>query len=545
MKSVALSLLAAALAAPPSVKVEQGELVGTEENGLSIFRGVPFAAPPMEDLRWRPPRPALPWQGRREAQELRSECTQTGSAGSLIGGEDCLYLNVYAPSLVTTSNANSLPVLLWVHGGGYETGSANEMDSSAANLVSFYVRSGTPAVVVTTNYRLNIFGFLASDALRDRDAAGGSTGNYGIQDQRAAFRWVRDNVGAFGGDSQRVMIFGESAGAASMTIHMVAPRSAGHFTRIAAESSIMSPYCARPMEHGEGVYQEVLTETKCADAACLLEKSSAELEAAVQAIPSGTCCNQILAGLFIPWAATVDGVELEEHPWDLLRKGNFNKVPVLHGNNMDEGSIFTTVGLTDGKSKFQEDFLEWFAVMGRDNASTVAELYYQEAQDRAGSSPLHVPALGWKAAELSLGDKTFNCPSHFGSAQLYSQGVPSFQYYFTPSVPILGSCHGSEIDYVFASEMDKDENTALAHSMATYWYRHAAFGDPNGANDIGAVELPHWPQYGDAGEYLQLSVESEGGVRGVGISSRQRQMCDFMRRYTDKILPHATSLTLV
>ena len=196
------------------------------------FRGIPYAAPPLGHLRWRPPAPVTPWQEELDATSYRHNCLQgpdfDPAQPRATLSEDCLYLNLWTPP--NANSSSQLPVMVWMHGGGYQGGGANESRLNGTWDASLY-----NMIVVTTNYRLNIFGFLASQSLRERDPAG-STGNYGILDQRAALRWVQDNIASFGGDPTRVLLAGESAGGASVYNHLVRPNSWGLFSRAAAES---------------------------------------------------------------------------------------------------------------------------------------------------------------------------------------------------------------------------------------------------------------------------------------------------------------------
>eukprot|EP00435_Cladocopium_sp_Y103_P008319 s502_g2.t1 len=193
----------------PEVTAPVGRLRGISEGEVHVFRGIPYAQAPLGELRWRPPVPFEPWQGVRDASHYGNRCM---SAGDKESREDCLFLNVYTPR-ETSETTLQLPCLVWIHGGGFEYGSSDLYNGSS--LANFWSSQQSPALLVTINYRLNIFGFLGSDKLRYRDPLK-STGNYGIQDQRMALRWVQENIGAFGGDPKKVTIFGQSAGAGSV-----------------------------------------------------------------------------------------------------------------------------------------------------------------------------------------------------------------------------------------------------------------------------------------------------------------------------------------
>lgn len=214
------------------VKTEAGYVSGTSEGGLWIYRGIPYAAPPIGDLRWRPPAPVQPWDGTREAKEFSAACPQPASADPSSGdtpantSEDCLYLNVWTPA---KSAGEKIPVMVFIHGGafGQGAGSISLYDGTAL------AKKGV--IVVTLNYRLGALGFLAHPQLV-KESTNGSSGNYGLLDQLAALDWVQRNIAAFGGDPSRVTIFGESAGASSILLHLVSPQSRGLYQQAIVES---------------------------------------------------------------------------------------------------------------------------------------------------------------------------------------------------------------------------------------------------------------------------------------------------------------------
>ena len=233
--------------------------------GVSAWRGIPYAQAPVGALRWQPP---------QEITDISEEVYNATAFGSSClqkdwGAEDCLFLNVYANldvSLNKEMNEEGLPVAVFVHGGTYETGSSTQYQGEYD--VDYWNGQG---ILVTLNYRLNVFGFLGSDALRTQDQESGSTGNYGIQDQRLAFKFVQDNIKAWGGDPNRVMIFGESAGAGSMSVHVGAKKSWGYFSSVAMESGSNSKWVMQPLSVSELMYQKVLDATGCEDVQCLLD----------------------------------------------------------------------------------------------------------------------------------------------------------------------------------------------------------------------------------------------------------------------------------
>eukprot|EP00931_Biecheleriopsis_adriatica_P110805 TRINITY_DN85136_c0_g1_i1.p1 TRINITY_DN85136_c0_g1~~TRINITY_DN85136_c0_g1_i1.p1 ORF type:complete len:559 (-),score=58.07 TRINITY_DN85136_c0_g1_i1:11-1687(-) len=513
----------------PIVQTQSGKVLGIVDNGVNVFRGIPFAAPPTKEFRWKPPQPASSWAGVRNATTFRSACHQK-EGNTNTGGEDCLYLNVFAPP----SPVGGLPCLVWVHGGGYEIGSASGFD--ATEVVKFYMESGQPAVVITTNYRLNIFGFLGSDALRSRDEAHGSTGNYGIQDQRAAFQWVQDNINEFGGDPQRVMIYGESAGAGSMTNHLSMPRSFGLFSSIALESGSFASWTAQPLAYSEMVYKQVLIRADCQELSCLQGLTPEQLQAALDTIDVGRCCSHTEGHAFIPWAPTVDGVELDAHPWQLLRDGKVNKVPVLHGTNTDEGAMFTSLLKNATKAEYVERFVAWYGpLMGKSSASRAALDIYINGEEHPNASGV---AEAWWAAERSLTDQMFACPARDTSQYLSEQGVDVYQYlfsdHFTWGHPAV--THTAEIPFVFMNSkaLMTEENRKLAREMASYWYRHAATGNPNAESHSDPMGTTWWPRFNQSkGQYLQLDVQEAGGIRAISVPFRAVS-CSFMGEWLER-----------
>ena len=326
------------------VMTESGMLRGILSNaGYKAFLGIPFAAPPLGNLRWAPPKPVAPWSLTLDAVEMKPNCMQLPEYSSAQPrnalSEDCLYLNVWTPA---HANASKLPVWLWLHGGSFHSGGSNE-----SRLSGKWNAMQSDVIVVVANYRLNIFGFLASDALRKRDAVGGgSTGNYGILDQRAALRWVRSNIAQFGGDPSRVMLGGQSAGAASVYHHLVRPNSWGLFSRALAMSGGYSLILPAPeRDFFERTFEIVLNVTRCFDASQKADRmASATLMDDGRSTAQVACLEQLPADVLLScWRAlqydpavrfepVVDGVDLHAQPAALLRRGELAAgVPLLAG----------------------------------------------------------------------------------------------------------------------------------------------------------------------------------------------------------------------
>lgn len=502
----------------PEVAAPVGRIRGISEGQVHVFRGIPYAEAPVGALRWRPPKPIQPWQGVHDASRYRSYCMSIKSKDVLTkgGSEDCLYLNVYAPS--EAQRNTSLPCLVWIHGGSFETGSSN--DYNATKLVNFWRSQQSYALVVTLNYRLNVFGFLGSDQLRARDVSR-STGNYGMQDQRMALRWVQENIAAFGGNPNKVMLFGQSAGAGSVSCHLAMPLSNGLYSGALMESGGFAGWSAQNMQHKELWFGKLMNHTKCRTVECLVTLPADELLSAYVAIPHGRCCEDMMAAPGIPWAPTIDGVELPDHPLQLLKQQRVNHVPTVTGITLDDGSRFFeqyNLSFTDFVTLFEDQY---------ESSRGQAELYRSE-------SHVSLPGYsdGWWSAERAVTDQNFFCPSHFAWRSLAVTGSPVFGYLFASSSDSPIVHHSSELPFLFMNltENASLEEWQLAEEVAMSWYRFAALGHPGGHGD----RWPVWPQSGEA-PILKFQVASKGGTQVIDGNQRDRQ-CTFMMEWINRTL---------
>jgi para-nitrobenzyl esterase len=485
-----------ALAAPALagvVPTDRGPVRGLTTAQTHQYLGIPYAAPPVGDLRWRATRSAERWQGPLDATTFAPHCAQPESPfGSASSSEDCLYLNVFTPNTGKNGKGHTkdLPVMVWFHGGGMVVGETDDYDPT--RLVS------QGRIVVTVNYRLGYLGFLAHPALT---AEAGASGNYGLMDQQAALRWVQSNIKKFGGDRDNVTIFGESAGGLSVNSHLASPLSAGLFDRAIAQSgaySLRQPSLESAEQRGTSLASTV----GCSDqtAACL------------RSVPVATLlANQpTTAGAIGP---NRDGRVLPQSIIEAFQSGEFNRVPVVQGSTHDEFALFayTNVEATFGSFLWQP-FLYPIVVqtlvqtlgLPTTPAALIAE--YPLPASASSSAP-NVIAIGT--------DVLFACPAARASNAL-SQYVPTFAYEFNdpdapqPFVPPAsfdyGAYHASEIAYLFDSTTlgghapFTADQEALAAAMVRYWTQFAAQGDPNGPG------TPQWPAY-TAGTQAVQSLE--------------------------------------
>ncbi len=473
-------LLAASVAAhaadPLTVKTEQGKVHGKTINGDKVraWMGIPYAAPPIGDLRWKAPQPAAKWKGDRDATNYGAHCAQNIVFQDMIfqdngGSEDCLSLNVFAPA--TADSKAKLPVMFWIHGGGFSGGGSNEPRHNG----DFLPLKGV--VLVTINYRLGVFGFLATPDLAKE--ADGSAGNYGLMDMVAGLKWVKDNIKEFGGDPGNVTIFGESAGSFAVSTLMASPMAQGLFHKVIGESG--AAVGRGPLPYG------TLAEREVKDAEWVAGLNVTTL-AQLRALPTQAildACKKPGVG-FPP---DVDGKLLTEAVPDTYTAGKQAHVPLLAGWNADEGNWMAAQGSVDKWKAFAD-------TQFKDRAAEFIKLYPGDTDDQAKRSAIDYGsdafiAFGtwaWLEAHLKTGG-----------------GSPVYRYHFelaaTPSKfhPGTFAFHSDDIEYVFGT-LDtrpgwevRPEDRTLSEQIMTYWTNFAKTGDPNGAG------VPTWPKYSDDG----------------------------------------------
>jgi para-nitrobenzyl esterase len=459
-----------------TVKVEGGLLQGTVADGLRVYRGIPFAAPPIGDLRWRPPQPASKWDGVRPADQFGRACIQTNAAIEDLPtpSEDCLYLNVWTPA---KRAGEKVPVLVWIHGGGFVAGTPAEKLYHG----EWLAKKGV--VFVSISYRLGLFGFLAHSEL-SAESPHHVSGNYGLLDIIAGLQWVEKNISAFGGDPQKVTLQGESAGAAAVSILCASPLTKGLFRAAIAESGATFGPVRADASFGEA---EPLASAE-KKAAEWLSSISVSNVAELRKIPAEKL--QTMIPHQFGWALpNVDGWVIAGDQYKLYESGKHNDVPVLMGYNSDEGLLF-------GNPKSHEAYVQSVRERYQQFADKILAAYpggATPAEQRSERDLIRDSAFGWNAwVWAQLQTKT-------GKSKV-------FLYYFDEKAEIpagsegagYGARHASELPYVFRQLTEHGrpaptpQDEALSDMMRTYWTNFAKTGDPNGTS------LPNWPAYNDA-----------------------------------------------
>ena len=468
-----LAVLLSANAAPVAVHTSSGDLEGDSlATGGVVFKGIPYAAAPTGTGRWRSPQPAAAWKGTRMAATYGAACEQPaqGWNDSLVASmsEDCLYLNVWTPAVRAKA---SLPVVVWIHGGGFVGGAGTDPMFAGDELVKKDV------VLVTLNYRLGIFGFYAHADLT-RDSVHHSSGNFGLEDQVAALQWVHDNIAAFGGDAENITVFGQSAGGMSVLTLLGSRLAQGKFQRAIIESGALIG--GPPMKRLE---EAEMAGTEFAGADSL--KSLRELPATELLKRFGSFMSTHRETRPGP---VIDGYVLSADPNAAFRLHQENKIPLIIGNNAREGF-----------GRVSEDALG-NAIKQFYGAATAASSFYTTPDPILGS-----PAAQW------VTDTSFRCSAVLTAARHAASGAPVYSYHFEQSIPGRegdGAAHSYELPYVFGNLLAAGPlagpyggaDRRLSNVMLTYWTNFAKRGDPNGEG------LPVWPRFSaSSGGYLRFS----------------------------------------
>jgi para-nitrobenzyl esterase len=524
------------VAPPPEAVAPAGTFVGFLQNGTKIWRGIPYAEPPVKDLRWMKTVKKARIEGKLEAKSFGASCAQLGPAWPSLGGtggakvpcqnpmmgcpnltwsnltsEDCLFLNVYAPGTTATDQPGvdaAFPVVVYFPAGAFEWGSSDDAENNG------WRKSLTPGwkdtVLVTANYRDGILGFLASESLSKR-SGDNSSGLFGVHDQTTVLQWVQENIAAFGGDPKRVMIFGESAGATSMTLHLVMPESAGLYHAVAIDSGAFNQWAYRSWDDAIDIWDNITKALGCDAWAepldCMLTKPTKELLTVSDAYYGN------MTGRSLPhpeaingtqWGPVVDGVLLPQSPMELLYEGQDlpnPKVPILMGSNSDEGTTFLSQSMASSS-----ELEAWCnTTFGPTVGKTVSDYYgkiglagaFGEITPRNPSSAREV----WDdAAQAVIGDFVMWCPARSAAEHLTKVGHKVFLYDFVhqPAVSVnwptgtenLGAFHGAEVPFVYGDTFELvGGEVTLSQVMSQFWTNMASSGDPN---KWAGPKAPQW-----------------------------------------------------
>jgi para-nitrobenzyl esterase len=481
VRTIALILLAllpvtSALADITHAKVTGGAVSGTAENGISIFKGIPFAAPPVGDLRWKAPAPVRPWSGLRKADAFANACMQAphSQGNTAPVSEDCLYLNVWTPA---KSASEKIPVIVWIHGGGFVGGSTSIGMYDGGG----YARKGV--VLVSLAYRLGPYGFMAHPEL-SRESRHGS-GTYGIQDLLAGLQWVKANVSAFGGDPDNVTIFGHSAGSAAVSFLAASPLSKGLFHRVIAMSGSSFAPLLSSEQGGFGMSIPTL-ETAEATGSAFLSKLGAKTIAEARKLSADTI--QSATGGAMAFRPAADGYVLSNDMPTLYRQGKFNDTPVLLGHTSDE-----TLAFGGSQSVTPVDFEKQMKEQFGAQADAVLNAYPHATDADAVRATRHVrndTSFGWNMWTWAREQ------SEHGKGKVFS-------YYYNNHRPQAeGSGHGSDVPFHFQTltvrGTPSKEDLALSEMISSYDVNFAKTGDPNGRG------LPPWPAFTDKNQQVMV-----------------------------------------
>jgi para-nitrobenzyl esterase len=498
---LALSPFATALAqsaSAPRAQTVNGTVVGiTLPSGVKAFRGVPFADAPVRENRWRPPQPVKNWSGVRLADRFADQCMQARVFGDMMFrnsgvSEDCLYLNVWMPA--NAQPGANLPVLVYYYGGGFVAGDGSEPRYDGESMAKRGI------VVVTTSYRLGIFGFFSHPELT-AESPNHASGNYGLLDQVAALQWVKDNIAAFGGDPGNVTIFGESAGSFSVSAMMATPLTRGLFQKAIGESGAFFPagpigFGAMPLAASEQAGAAFAKSTGADSLAALRAKSGDDVVKAVQEAKAHFWPN-------------LDGLLFPKDPRETFANGEQNKVPLLAGWNADE--IRVGIVLSDPKPTAQSFVAQTRQRFG-DHADAILAAYPAATDAEALES---AAALG---SDMFIGYSTWKWLEMHGR----TGQSPIYRFSFDRKIPVpadlqingkpatakdVGARHAGEIEYVFG-QLDtvpkvkwEPSDRTLSDQIMTYWSNFAKTGDPNGSG------LPAWPRYDKDGGYQVMHLD--------------------------------------
>ena len=468
MKNLRIILLVFAFNSPVFADLEQpiqldaGQITGTSmESGVQAFLGIPFASPPVGDLRWREPQPVIPWSGVKVMDRKGPDCMQSRNTNLM--SEDCLYLNVWTGA---QSSADKLPVLVWIHGGGWRFKATYDGDAFADN----------GAILVSVNYRMNAFGWMAHPALSE-ESENGVSGNYGVLDHLAALEWVQNNIEQFGGDKDNVTIFGESAGGGSMYSLLATSKAEGLFHKVISESTWINPDNVSDLKSHNGFMESAEKMGSNAVASKFQELG----------IDGGNLLDEMrllsadeVMQLRVPVSLIVDGWLYDKPPIQTFHEGSQIKVPIMSGYNNGEGLGYVSRQQNVPKTIAQQR--EKRAARLGDSGGELSELYVADNEENLIDVEIDF-----------ISDEMFVRASRELALAGVRANQDTFLYVFGRNAqdPENLAPHYAEVKYVF----NKLENTFskedqdLAELMNSYWVQFARTGNPNGDG------LPYWPEF--------------------------------------------------
>ena len=507
-----------AAAMPPVVVLDSGSVRGMAQNDVSAFLGIPFAAPPVGPLRWAPPQPVEPWSEIRDCTAFGAACPQPQQNPNGHFSEDCLFLNVWTPD--ATPGAD-LPVMVWIHGGGFNFGSTSLPEYDGQHLAARGV------VVVTVQYRLGPLGFLVHPRLNE-ESPQATSGNYGLLDQIAALRWVQRNARAFGGNPDNVTLFGQSAGSRSVSLLLISPLAKGLFHRAIAQSGgpiigseYLSPSFNGDMENVSRMGQTLARRLGC-DAepdvlAALRAASAADVVAAAD-------CRTGLLDDALFFAPVFDGVVLPRHPAPAFLDGSGSRVPLIAGSTADEDTVYLRAEQDLTLAKYHALLQSRFG----ENAPEALRVFPAASDAEVPQAINRLIATGANAQ-----------PARFMAQAADRHSTPARLYRFTrkpdtAAARSLGAFHGVDLAYVFGNMRETDGYSAadrdLSNLMMSFWIHFAKTGNPNGPG------LPEWPAWN--------STTSESLCFGNAVSVERNLYqveCDFLQRVSQFGLEQALS----
>jgi para-nitrobenzyl esterase len=464
------------------VRTSEGLVGGMQANQVAQYRAIPFAAPPVGELRWRAPQKPARWQGVRDGRKYSSTCVEA---------EDCLYLNVYTPA--GAGAGDKLPVLVWIHGGSFILGAGSDFDGTT------FAKKGL--VVVTVNYRLGRAGWFSHPALAKNAPAGEAYSNYGLMDQIAALRWVKRNVAAFGGNPAKVTIAGESAGGVSVNYLMTSLAARGLFQGAISQSGF-GRFDAIPMSVSEAAGSTFFSGLG-------IDGDTKESLAKMRAVPFERLAGPMVIGAR---GLILDGRIVQMTTSEAFGKGMDAGVPYLVGGNSNEASLYPTANPAARLAALDSE------------KNAITRMYAPETQ---GGSSRVVAAM--------VTDQNMTEPDRSLARQHAKRGSPVYRYYFSYLTPAergvaVGVSHGGEIGYVWGRATQLPEDAATTQSITSYWAAFAKYGNPAAAGG------PQWPLYDDRELVMEFG---DSGPRTV--AKLQNDRLDWVEQHRASVIASASA----